>query len=228
MELLFKLEQLEFEGPLDLLLYLVQKKKIDIRQLSISQLADEFLYYVNQMEELNLNVTSEFIATAAYLLELKSKSLLPMSEKEKKEYEYKRELLIRRIEEYARLKELTEQIMNKSSADQYPVKVPYTFPKVDEKKLVKIVKAALQEVEVKQKVYIIKKENYSLERIMEEIEEKYDVVNLFDLLRDSSSKYEIIVKFLAVLELLRFEKYTMDDDFVLRKVVRQDVANVPE
>jgi len=71
------------------------------------------LYYVNQMEELNLNVTSEFIATAAYLLELKSKSLLPMSEKEKKEYEYKRELLIRRIEEYARLKELTEQIMNK-------------------------------------------------------------------------------------------------------------------
>jgi len=50
----------------------------------------------------------------------------------------------------------------------------------------------------------------------------------FDLLRNSSSKYEIIVKFLAVLELIRFEKYTIDNDFVLRKVVRQDVANVQE
>jgi len=224
MELVFKFE--EFEGPLDLLLYLVQKKKINIRQLSISQLADEFLYYVNQMEEMNLNITSEFIATAAYLLELKSKSLLPMSEKEKKEYEYKRELLIRRIEEYARLKELANEIVSKNSADQYPVKVPYVFPRVDEKKLVKIVKAALQEVEVKQKVYVIKKENYSLERVMEEIEEKFDEINLFDLLRDSASKYEIIVKFLAILELIRFEKYEIDDDLTLRRVVKSDVANV--
>ncbi|WP_448376524.1 segregation and condensation protein A [Fervidobacterium sp.] len=224
MELVFKFE--EFEGPLDLLLYLVQKKKINIRQLSISQLADEFLYYVNQMEEMNLNITSEFIATAAYLLELKSKSLLPMSEKEKKEYEYKRELLIRRIEEYARLKELANEIVSKNSADQYPVKVPYVFPRVDEKKLVKIVKAALQEVEVKQKVYIIKKENYSLEKVMEEIEEKFDEINLFDLLRDSASKYEIIVKFLAILELIRFEKYEIDDDLTLRRVVKSDVANV--
>ncbi|WP_448374851.1 segregation and condensation protein A [Fervidobacterium sp.] len=224
MELVFKFE--EFEGPLDLLLYLVQKKKINIRQLSISQLADEFLYYVNQMEEMNLNITSEFIATAAYLLELKSKSLLPMSEKEKKEYEYKRELLIRRIEEYARLKELANEIVSKNSADQYPVKVPYVFPRVDEKKLVKIVKAALQEVEVKQKVYIIKKENYSLEKVMEEIEEKFDEINLFDLLRDSASKYEIIVKFLAILELIRFEKYEIDDDLTLRRVVKTDVANV--
>ncbi|SHN66458.1 condensin subunit ScpA [Fervidobacterium gondwanense DSM 13020] len=182
------------------------------------------MYYVNQMEEFNLNITSEFIATAAYLLELKSKSLLPMSEKEKKEYEYKRELLIRRIEEYARLKELTEHIANSSNPDQYPVKIPYVFPKVDEKKLVKIVKAAIQEVEVKQKVYVIKKENYSLERIMAEIEEIYDNVSLYEILRNSNSRYEIIVKFLAVLELIRFERYTIDDDMVLRRVVKEDVA----
>lgn len=136
MDILFKLET--FEGPLDLLLYLVQKKQIDIRQLSISQLADEFLYYINQMEEFNLNVTSEFISTAAYLLELKSKSLIPsLSDKERKEYEYKRELLFRRIEEYARLKQLAEELSRKDSAEQYPVKVLYTFPKVDEKKTCK-------------------------------------------------------------------------------------------
>ncbi len=223
MDIHFKLEF--FEGPLDLLLYLVQKKQIDIRQLPISQLADEFLYYVNQMEEFNINVTSEFIATAAYLLELKSKSLLPsLSESERKEYEYKRELLYRRIEEYARLKQLTEEILKTDGADRYPVKVPYVFPKIDEKKLIRIVKAALQEVDIKQKVYIIKKENFSLERIMEEIEENYETFDLYTLLKESKSKYEIIVKFLAILELIRFEKYTIDENLVLRKVVRENVV----
>ncbi|MCX7653991.1 MAG: segregation/condensation protein A [Fervidobacterium sp.] len=210
---------------MDLLLYLIQKRQIDIRQLSISQLADEFLYYVNQMKEFNINVTSEFIATAAYLLELKSKSLLPsLNEKERKEYEYKRELLLRRIEEYARLKELTEHVLKHNDADQYPVKVPYVFPKIDERKLLRIVKAALQEVDVKRKVYIIKKEAFSIEKIMQHIEEKYEIVSLYDLLRESKSKYEIIVKFLAILELIRFEKYTIDDDFVLRRVVKTNVA----
>lgn len=223
MDIRFKLEF--FEGPLDLLLYLVQRKQIDIRQLSISQLADEFLYYVNQMEEFNINVTSEFIATAAYLLELKSKSLLPsLSESERKEYEYKRELLYRRIEEYARLKQLAEEILKTDSAEQFPVKVPYSFPKIDERKLIKIIKAALQEVDVKQKVYIIKKENFSLERIMEEIEENYEIFDLYTLLRESKSKYEIIVKFLAILELIRFERYTIDEKLVLRKVVKENVV----
>lgn len=218
MNVLFKLET--FEGPLDLLLYLVQKKEIDIRQLSISQLADEFLYYVNQMEEFNINLSSEFIATAAYLLELKSKSLLPsLSDKEKKEYEYKRELLYRRIEEYARLKELAEKLLTNNNADQYPVKVPYVFPKIDEKKLLKIVRTALQEVEVKEKIYIIKKENYSLEKIMEELEESIDNINLFEILRRCNSKYEIIIKFLAILELIRVGKYEIDEDLVLRRVV---------
>lgn len=223
MDILFKLET--FEGPLDLLLYLVQKKQIDIRQLSISQLADEFLYYINQMEEFNLNVTSEFISTAAYLLELKSKSLIPsLSDKERKEYEYKRELLFRRIEEYARLKQLAEELSRKDSAEQYPVKVLYTFPKVDEKKLVNIVKAAIKELEVKQKVYVIKKENYSLEKVMEEIEQSYDSISLYELLRNSTSKYEIIIKFLAILELIRFEKFIIDENFVLKKVVNANVA----
>lgn len=216
MELLFKLEQ--FEGPLDLLVYLVQKKQIDIRQLSISQLADEFVFYLKQMEQLNLNVTSEFIATAAYLLELKSKSLLPiLSERERKEYERSKELLFRRIEEYARLKELVQYVSDKENVDEYPVKVAHIFPKVDERKLARIVKAALQEVDVKQKIYIIKKEKYSIEKVMEEIEQNYDVIYLYDLLRQSESRYEVIVKFLAVLELIRFEKFIIDEKLRLVK-----------
>lgn len=222
MDVFFKLET--FQGPLDLLLYLVQKKQIDIRQLSISQLADEFLYYTNQIKEFNINLSSEFIATAAYLLELKSKSLLPsLSDKERKEYEYKRELLYRRIEEYARLKSLAEQLLTNTNANQYPVKVPYVFPKIDEKKLLKIVRASLQEVEVKEKIYIIKKENYSIEKIMEEIERTVDTVSLLDLLRRCSTKYEIIVKFLAILELIRFEKYEIyeiNNNLVLKRVVK--------
>ncbi|HPC25793.1 MAG TPA: segregation/condensation protein A, partial [Fervidobacterium sp.] len=126
--------------------------------------------------------------------------------------------------EYAKLKELTQVISEKGDVDQYPVKVPYVFPKIDEKRLVHVVKSALQEVDVKQKVYVIKRENYSIEKTMDEIKERYESIELFELLRDSNSRYEIIVKFLAILELLRLKEYDLDEDLVLRKVVKSDAT----
>lgn len=216
-EVLLKLDQ--FEGPLDLLVYLVQRKRIDVRQLSISQLADEFIFYLRQMEELNLTITSEFIATAAYLMELKSKSLLPsLSEREKREYERKRELLLRRIEDYARLKEVALEVQRwDAELDAYPVRVHQSFPNVDERKLVKLLRAALQEVEVRRKVYVIRKDKYSVERLMNEIEKNYDELDLLEFLRDSESRYELVVRFLAILELVRFEKYLLLDDLKLKR-----------
>ncbi len=214
MELLFKIQ--EFEGPLDLLVYLVQKKQLNIRQVSISSLADEFLFYINKMEEFNIDVASEFIATAAYLMELKSRSLLPgLNESDKAEYERKRELLYRRIEEYMRLKELVEFVKENDELDNYPVRVPQVFPRVNESKIVKIVKAALQEVELKNKVYTIKREKYSVEHMMDRIENEYIGMNIYDVLRDSQDKYELIVKFMAILELIRFNKIVLTDDYVL-------------
>ena len=66
-----------FEGPLDLLCHLVDKNKMDINEVSISEITDQYIQYINAMKELNLDITSEFIVMASTLLYLKSKSLLP-------------------------------------------------------------------------------------------------------------------------------------------------------
>ena len=84
-----------FEGPLDLLCHLIDKNKMDIYDINISQIADQYIEYINNMEKMNLDVTSEFLVMSSTLLYLKSKHLLPKIEDDEEEiYE---EELIRRI-----------------------------------------------------------------------------------------------------------------------------------
>lgn len=96
-----------FEGPLDLLCYLVDKDKMDINQINISQITDQYIEYIKAMDKLNLDVTSEFVLMATTLLYLKSKSLLPKQVED--EEELTSEELINRILEYKRYKEITKK-----------------------------------------------------------------------------------------------------------------------
>ena len=96
-----------FEGPLDLLCHLIDKNKMDIYDINISQITDQYLEYINQMEEINLDITSEFLVMASTLLYLKSKHLLPKQQED--EEEIKEEELIRRIIEYKKYKEITKK-----------------------------------------------------------------------------------------------------------------------
>jgi len=217
MELLFKFE--DFEGPLDLVLFLVKKNKLSIREIPLSLLADEFMEYLNKMKEMNLNVTSEFIVTASYLMQLKSKSLLPRSE-EDKEFLSSKEKFYTQVEQYAKLKEMVENIKKSENIElkNYPVNVRIVFPKVNEKKLKRIIKNTLQEIEIKQKIYQIKKEELSIEVIMSQILTEHVGKNLFDILKESNSKYELIVKFLAILELIKLNKIYLDKKFKIKRV----------
>ena len=90
-----------FEGPLDLLCHLVDKNKMDINQIKISEITDQYIDYINKMQELNLDVTSEFILMASTLLFIKSKSLLPKQVED--EAELTEEELIHRIIEYKKV-----------------------------------------------------------------------------------------------------------------------------
>ena len=74
-----------FEGPLDLLCHLIDKNKMDIYDINISQITDQYLEYINQMEEMNLDITSEFLVMASTLLYLKSKHLLPKQQEDEDE-----------------------------------------------------------------------------------------------------------------------------------------------
>ena len=94
-----------FEGPLDLLCHLIDKNKMDIYDINISEIADQYIDYINQMEKMNLDITSEFLVMSSTLLYLKSKHLLPKVENE--EEEITEEELIRRIIEYKKYKDIT-------------------------------------------------------------------------------------------------------------------------
>lgn len=97
-----------FEGPLDLLCHLIDKNKMDIYDIKISEITDQYIDYINQMEELNLEITSEFIIMATTLLLIKSKRLLP--KQEEAEEELTEEQLIERIIEYKKYKEITKKL----------------------------------------------------------------------------------------------------------------------
>lgn len=100
-----------FEGPLDLLCHLIDKNKMNIYDIRISEIADQYIEYINKAEEMNLEITSEFLIMASTLLYIKSKGLLP--KQEEPEEELTEEQLIARIIEYKRYKEITNKLREK-------------------------------------------------------------------------------------------------------------------
>lgn len=95
-----------FEGPLDLLCYLIDKNKMNIYDVNLTEITDQYIEYLNAMEEMNLEIASEFVVMASTLLYLKSKKLLPKQEEE--EEEITEEELIKRIIEYKKFKEISK------------------------------------------------------------------------------------------------------------------------
>ncbi len=102
-----------FEGPLDLLLHLIDKNKMDIYDIKISEITEQYIEYINKMEEMNLVLTSEFAIMASTLLYLKSKKMLPKHDKD--EEELTEEELIRRIIEYKKYKDITQKLKDNFS-----------------------------------------------------------------------------------------------------------------
>ena len=96
-----------FEGPLDLLCHLIDKNKMSIYDINLSEITDQYIEYIKEQEKLNLEIASEFLVMASTLLYLKSKSLLPKQEEE--EEELTQEELIRRIIEYKKFKEISKK-----------------------------------------------------------------------------------------------------------------------
>lgn len=97
-----------FEGPLDLLCHLIDKNKMDIYDINLSEITDQYIEYIRQMKQINLEVTSEFLVMSSTLLCLKSRHLLPKNQED--EEEITEEELIRRIIEYKKYKEITKKL----------------------------------------------------------------------------------------------------------------------
>ncbi len=110
MEYKFKIN--EFEGPLDLLLSLIKESKMDIMNIEIIKLANQYLEYIESMNDLNLTIASEYLVLASELMYLKSKCLLPKEEENDDEYEEVKENLVNRLLEYKQYKEVTSAFKN--------------------------------------------------------------------------------------------------------------------
>ena len=119
-----------FEGPLDLLVHLIDKNKLDIYDIRITDIADQYIDYINQMERMNLDITSEFLVIASTLVYLKSKELLPKEVDD--EAELTEEELIARIIEYKKYKEISKkfrEFYNENSKRFYKLPEQIELPK---------------------------------------------------------------------------------------------------
>jgi segregation and condensation protein A len=224
LQLVFNLP--EFEGPLDLLLYLAKKHRVDIRSIPITFIADEFIAHINKMKSLDMDIASDFLVMASTLMEMKSKALLPrLSDKEAEVFENQQKELFRRVEEYQTVKELSKRFRIKLY-DSYSYERAMAKPAVEADrgdelpdKLMIAFKSILKETALRDRVYTIVAESVRLEDRMQQIEGLYDRIELYEFLRELESRSEIIVSFLAILELLKLNRYILEslEPLVIRR-----------
>lgn len=235
MSIAVKLEA--FEGPLDLLLHLIEKNKVNIYDIPIVEITEQYLAYVNAMDRQDLNVVSEFLVMAATLIDIKSRMLLPKEINEEGEEIDPRQELVERLLEYKKFRYIAEELKDRQTdAEKYLFK-PETIPPevakyeepVDIEKLLadvtlKQLNAIFQSVmkrqadkvdPIRSKFGRIEKDEVSLSDKMAYVEEFSQGCTSFSfrtLLNSQSTKMEVIVTFLAVLELIKVSKIRVEQD----------------
>lgn len=203
-----------FEGPLDLLLYLIKKNHLDIYDIPITLVVEQYLEYLEVMEQLDIDLASEYMVIAANLISIKSKMLLPREETVEEDQEDPRDQLVNQLLEYQKFKEaadflrLKEQERNKYICRPSAECREEVFIEASIFDLITAFKSALKEVP-KDIFFEIIKDEFTIEEkihdILHLLVEK-DRVVLNDVFRAAKSKLEIIVSFLAILELIRLRE----------------------
>ncbi|MFA5411705.1 MAG: segregation/condensation protein A [Candidatus Omnitrophota bacterium] len=220
-----------FEGPLDLLLYLVKKDHLNIYDIPIAKVTQQYLEYIDLMKLLDLNIAGEFLVMAATLMQIKSKMLLPAEESVEEEQEDPRAELVKRLLEYEKFKQIAEQLREKELTQQDVFKRPKTespAPEIKEEgnkevyfeasifDLISAFSRAVKDIP-KEVFYEVIKDQFTVEQKVHDIlhlllvEQEVKLSTLFSTVK---SKMEIIVVFLAVLELAKMKEI----------IARQDAA----
>ena len=237
MELNVKLQV--FEGPLDLLLHLLEKNKVNIYDIPIVEITSQYMEYIDEMKRQDLNVMSEFLVMAATLIDIKSKMLLPKDPKQEEEEEDPRAELVQQLLEYKMYKCMAFELKDRQiDAEKIMYKAP-TIPKevmayeepVDLQELMSdVTLARLNEIyksimkkqadkidPVRSKFGKIEKEEVSLEDKMVYLEEyamNHEYFSFRNLLEAQAGKIEIIVTFLAILELMKTGKIIISQEYI--------------
>jgi len=217
----YKIKLQLFEGPLDLLIYLVKKDHLNIYDIPIAKVTEQYMVYLELMKSLDLNIAGEFLVMAATLIQIKSKMLLPPDPTEQllEEQADPREELVRQLLEYERFKEIALELRQRETNQQDVFKrpkpnekdIPQTAPVYFEASIFDLITAfskALEEIP-KDIFYNVVKDEYSIEDKVHTILHLLLVrnsVTLTELFGQAKNKMEIIVTFLAILELIRIKE----------------------
>ena len=235
MDLTVKLQV--FEGPLDLLLYLIDKNKVNIYDIPIVEITAQYMEYIAEMKRRDLNVLSEFLVMAATLIDIKSKMLLPSNPDAPEEEEDPRAELVQQLLEYKMYKCMAYELKDRQiDAQKTMFKVPtipvevlaYQEPVNVEELVSDITLAKLNDIfqnimkkqvdkidPVRSKFGKIEKEEVSLEDKMDYLTEyakEHPHFSFRGLLEKQSSKVNIIVTFLAILELMKMGKIMISQE----------------
>ncbi len=215
----YKVKIDSFEGPLDLLLHLINQLEIDIYDIPAAEITNQYLSYVNTMQQLELDVASEYLVMAATLIAMKSRSLLPDHTEEDDEFyeEDPREELTRRLVEYKKYKEAAEKLhVLEEERTMFFSRPPsdHLFASNVEGPLhvsIYDMLGAFQKMMRRKKLAIppkatVRREEVSVETRMKALREKLRFSKepmLFEELFDSNERNELVVSFLAILELMK-------------------------
>ena len=233
-----------FEGPMDLLMHLIEKNKIDIYDIPIVTITDQYLDYVHQMEHNDMNVTSEFLVMAATLLDIKSRMLLPREENEEGEEEDPNDELVRRLLECKMSKYMSEEIKEKNRhagmsyfrPQDLPEEVRSYVPPLNYEELigdrtVQSLETVFKDVLKRKKSRVdpvrsgfgkIQKEEISVadkELYIRAYLTGHPHADFREMLELENSKEEIIVTFLVILELMKHQKIRITQEEAFGRIL---------
>jgi segregation and condensation protein A len=225
-----------FEGPLDLLLYLVKKDHLNIYDIPIAKVTQQYLEYINFMQLLDLNIVGDFLVMAATLMQIKSKMLLPAEELAAQEEEDPRAELVKKLLEYEKFKQIAESLKERETSQQEVFKRPKAespqgIPDSQDKEevyfeasifdLISAFSRALKDVP-REVFYEVVKDQFTVEQKVHDILHLLLVeseIKLSALFVKSKSKTEIIVIFLAILELAKMKEIIARQDAAFEDII---------
>jgi segregation and condensation protein A len=203
-----------FEGPLDLLLYLIKRQNIDILNIPIARITHQYMHYIELMQELQLELAAEYLVMAAMLAEIKSRMLLPRPAAQEEEGDDPRAELVRRLQEYERYKQAAQDVdalprlerdVFQASAEMCERKVVEIQPDVTLRELL----LSFQEVLVRADMFAhhqVQREPLSVRQRMSDVLERVQggqFVAFTSLFTPEEGRMGVVVTFLSILELIR-------------------------
>jgi segregation and condensation protein A len=229
-----------FEGPLDLLLYLIKKDEIDIYDIPIARITEQYLGYLELMQELDISVAGDFLVMASTLIYIKSKTLLPPEPKVDGEDdlgEDPRAELIERLLEYQKFKSASQMLYSRGEIESAcytrgPLETDSSNPEVSTTlfDLLRVFREVLKRAEAQIEMEIARDEMTIAEKLAQihAMLEERERINVRELFEMSRSKRELIITFLALLELVKEWKIYLIQDEPFGEIFASRRADAPQ